>query len=181
MKSSMSLLVNHSHPYSQKSILQQSCIRFSREIKVFSELHRKVPLFMIRAGASLLFPKSLSLQQRRLEPADSARQMYNCGNKLDQNVSNFSTHIIRTISTAADTKPLLTQLPESRPNFLEGETSDCKFIPFPTSHQQFKPHLVRTILLNNNSHSLLFTKDVFLKSAMVSHSVGSKVVFPQKN
>lgn len=177
----MSLLVNHSYPYSQKSILQQSCIRFSREIKVFSESHRKVPLFMIWAGASLLFPKSLSLQQRRLKPAESARQMHNCGNILDQNVSNFSTHIMRTTSTAADTKFLLTQLPESRPNFLEGQTSDCMFIPFPISHQQFKPHLVRTILLNNNSHTLLFTKDVFLKSAMVSHSVGSKAVFPHKN
>lgn len=62
----------------------------------------------------------------------------------------------------------------------EGQTSEYKFIPFQITHRQFKPPLVRPVLLNN-SHILLFTKDVFLKSAMVSDPMGSKVVFPYKN
>lgn len=82
MKSSMFPSAHQSHPYSQKLNLQ---------------LHRKVPLFIIWAGASLLFPKSLNLQQGRLGPGDSAKQTHDCGNRLVQNISNSSTHTVNTL------------------------------------------------------------------------------------
>lgn len=93
MKSSMFPSAHQSHPYSQKLNLQ---------------LHRKVPLFIIWAAASLLFPKSLNLQQGRLGPGDSAKQTHNCGNRLVQNISNSSTHIMNTLCRCADKRPSCT-------------------------------------------------------------------------
>lgn len=110
MKSSMSLSAHQSHPYSQKQIPQQRNQNILRTAQKGSSVHH--------LGRSFSFvPKRFKFTAREVGPADSAIQMHNCGNRLDQNTSNFSTHIMHATSTAADTNPLPVQLPCPAPKY----------------------------------------------------------------